>query len=65
MYFNLTDSIGTHAGRDLTVPYRALFSVFSIDPHITTANARELFGWKPGETVGEAAQRRASQDKQG
>ena len=33
--------------------------------HITTANARELFGWKPGETVGEAAQRRASQDKQG
>ena len=33
--------------------------------HITTANARELFGWKPGETVGEAAQRCADQDRQG
>ena len=33
--------------------------------HVTSANARELFGWKPGETVGEAALRCASQDKQG
>lgn len=30
-----------------------------LPPHVTTANARELFGWKPGETVGEAAMRAA------
>ena len=31
--------------------------------HVTTANARELFGWRPGsgESVGEAAQRQAQQ----
>lgn len=35
--------------------------------HITTANARELFGWRPGsgQSVGEAAQRRAQEDGQG
>lgn len=34
---------------------------------ITTANARELFGWKPGsgESVGEAAQRKAQQERDG
>ena len=30
--------------------------------HVTTANARELFGWRPGETVGEAAMRAAKKD---
>lgn len=35
--------------------------------HITTANARELFGWRPdsGESVGEAAQRKAQQERDG
>ena len=30
--------------------------------HVTTANARELFGWTPGESVGEAAMRAAAKD---
>ena len=35
--------------------------------HITTANAKDLFGWRPGsgESVGEAAQRKAQQERNG
>ena len=42
------------------------YEVEPYEGHITTANARELFGWKPGsgESVGEAAQRKAQQERQ-
>lgn len=43
------------------------YEVEPYEGHITTANAKDLFGWRPGsgESVGEAAQRRAREDKQG